>query len=65
MNREIRRMQEKADKKPAVVPRKRGPRKVAKSEKPKTTYTKSKASKSADKNTTKCITSTNKPPFFV
>ncbi len=42
MNREIRRMQEKADKKPVAVPRKRGPKKVAKSEKVKTKSTKSK-----------------------
>jgi len=48
MNREIRRMQEKADKKGDPGPRKRGPRKVAKSEKPKNNYTKSKASKVSD-----------------
>ena len=46
MNREIRRMQEKADQKPNVVPRKRGPKKVPKSTKPKNTLPKrTKASK--------------------
>lgn len=48
MNRELRRMQEKADKKGDVGPRKRGPRKVAKSEKPKNTSPKSKPAKSQD-----------------
>ena len=48
MNREIRRMQEKADKKPVAGPRKRGPKKVAKSEKVKTSSTKAKTPKSKD-----------------
>jgi len=48
MNREIRRMQEKADKKGDPGPRRRGPRKVAKSEKVKNTSPKSKPSKSQD-----------------
>ncbi len=59
MNREIRRMQEKAEKKEAGPPRKRGPRKVAKSEKPKNDYKKSKVSNTSedtDDNST-----TNKP----
>lgn len=60
MNRELRRMQEKAEKKDNVgPPRRRGPRKVAKSDKPKVTSTKTKASKSNDDSSSEKSTTKN------